>query len=61
LFWVWVLFGLPALVIGYGMSGGDFELPDGLVETVVWLPVAFFVISPVILWPWRKSGPRRSG
>jgi hypothetical protein len=50
----WIILGLPGAVIGYGMSGGDIEVPTDPVAFMVWLPCAFFIVSPFVLWPWRK-------
>lgn len=56
----WAVVGLPGLVLGYGFSGRDFALPTGdLLSGVVWLVVVFFIVSPILLWPWRKDGRRR--
>jgi len=52
----WFLIGLPGLVIGYGFSGGEFALPtQDLGGTVAWIFAAAFVLSPAILWRWRRG------
>ena len=54
---VWGLFGLPSLVIGYGFSGGDLKVPTSdFVSFAAWLLLFLFIVSPVILWPWRTVG-----
>jgi hypothetical protein len=61
LFVAWLVIGLPSLVIGYGFSGGDFELPRGdFVSGVVWLLAVLFILSPILLWRWRRDG-RKEG
>ena len=51
---VWLILALPGAVIGYGMSGGDIEVPTDVLGLILWLPLALFTVSPVVLWPWRK-------
>ena len=52
----WAIFGLPGAVIGYGYAGGDVigAVPTDPLAFLFWLPFAFFVVSPIALWPWRK-------
>ena len=52
----WAILGLPGAVVGYGFAGGDIisAVPTDPLEFMVWLPVAFFLVSPIALWPWRK-------
>jgi hypothetical protein len=57
LFIAWIVIGLPGLVIGYGFSGGDIEVPTGDVLSVVaWAACVLFLLAPILLWPWRKDG-----
>jgi hypothetical protein len=53
----WAVIGLPGLVLAYGFSGGDFTAPSGDILSVAASLVALsLILSPVILWPWRKRG-----
>jgi hypothetical protein len=56
----WVIFALPGALMGYGFSGGDFELPHGIAGWALWLPLVLFLVSPVLFWPWRKQDGRRA-
>jgi hypothetical protein len=61
LFLAWVVIALPGVVIGYGMSGGDFELPSGdIVSVAMWVSALLFLLSPLLLWRWRDEG-RKAG
>jgi hypothetical protein len=61
---VWFVIGVPSLVIGYGFSGGDLEIPTpataGVVSFFIWLACVAFLLSPVLLWPARRCG-RQTG
>jgi hypothetical protein len=60
LFVAWVILGLPSVVIGYGMGGGDLALRGGdFLSVTVWIVVAFFLLSPVLLWRWREDGRKQ--
>ena len=52
----WLLLGVPSMVIGYGMAGGDFELPDpaDVIGLTLWLLIVGFYLSPFLLWPVRR-------
>jgi hypothetical protein len=57
LFLAWVVIGLPSLDMGYGFSGGDLEVPtDDVLSFISWAAVVFFLLSPILLWRWRKEG-----
>ena len=56
LFIVWLVLGLPSLVIGYGMSGGQFELPNDLAGALQFSLALAFYAAPAFLWPVRKHG-----
>ena len=52
---LWVIIGLPGLVVAYGMSGGEIGLPSGsLLDIIPWSAALLFIFSPALLWPWRK-------
>jgi hypothetical protein len=60
LFVAWVILGLPSIVIGYGMGGCDLALRGGdFLSVTVWIVVAFFLLSPVLLWRWREDGRKQ--
>jgi hypothetical protein len=45
----------------YGMGGGDQELPSGdFLSVAAWVVVGLFLLSPFLLWRWRKDG-RKEG
>jgi len=54
----WLVIGLPGLVVGYGFSGGDLEVPIDPLGLVLWLLCVVFLISPIVLWPMRRQGIR---
>ena len=56
----WVAIGLPSLVIGYGFGGGEFVAPMDLPSAVSFALVVLFLLSPLLLWRWRKNG-RKEG
>ena len=59
----WVVIGLPSVVIGYGMGGGDLEIPnadDGLASVLTWVLAVTLLASPFLLWPFRSTG-RKEG
>jgi len=60
LFVAWAILGLPSIVIGYGMGGGDLTLPGGdFLSVTVWVVVSFFLLSPVLLWRWREDSRKQ--
>ena len=52
---VWVVFGIPVLVLAYGFGGGRFELPDPeythFVDMLGWGIGMALVLSPVLSAP----------
>jgi hypothetical protein len=42
------------------MGGGDLALRGGdFLSVTVWIVVAFFLLSPVLLWRWREDGRKQ--
>ena len=57
LFFAWLVIGLPSLVVGYGFSGGRFMLPSNdALGLALWVLMGLFIVSPLLLWRWRKHG-----
>jgi hypothetical protein len=52
---IWLITGLPVLILGYGFSGRQFSLPDpefmGVVDIAFWVIGWSFVLSPLIAAP----------
>jgi hypothetical protein len=56
LFLVWLVLCPASIVIGYGFSGGDLEVPTDPVGLTLWFLCVAFYISPIVLWPIRRRG-----
>jgi len=63
---IWIVAGLPVLMLGYGFAGGHFELPDmeyaTWIDLVPWAAAWIALLSPIWLAPFGigfgTSGPK---
>ncbi len=52
----WSVIAVPGFVLGIGFGGGSLQVPRDFVGALLWFLAVFFVLSPIILWPWRGAG-----